>query len=122
MKTLGNIIWFIFGGFEMAIVTFLQGLILCITVIFIPFGLQLFKLSGFYIWPMGKQVVATNPNAFKAVLNIIWCIIGGLWDALICFLIGLLFCITVVGIPFGLQYFKLARFILTPLGHSFQKA
>ena len=70
MKTLGNIIWFLLGGFEMAIVTFLQGLILCITVIFIPFGLQLFKLSGFYIWPRGKQVVATNPNAFKTVFVI----------------------------------------------------
>ena len=69
MKTLGNIIWFIFGGFEMAIVTFLQGLILCITVIFIPFGLQLFKLSGFYIWPMGKQVVATTRSCARWSLS-----------------------------------------------------
>ena len=121
MRIFGNIIWLIFGGLEMAIVSFLEGLILCITIVFIPIGLQLFKLAGFYIWPMGKHVVATNPNGFKAVINVIWCIIGGLWNALICLLIGCLFCITVVGIPFGLQYFKLARFNLTPLGHDFQR-
>ena len=119
MKTLGNIIWFIFGGLEMAIILFLEGIILCITIIFIPVALQYFKLAKFFLWPMGKHVVAVNTNGFKTVLNVIWIIIGGWWNALMCFIAGLILCITIIGIPFGLQAFKLARFALTPLGHDF---
>ena len=122
MKIIGNILWLIFGGLEMAIITFLQACLLCITIIFIPIGLQLFKLAGFLIWPMGKKVVEKKNNGAKLVLNVIWCIIGGLCDALMYLIIGALFCITIVGIPFGLQYFKIARFVLTPLGHGFEKA
>ena len=122
MKLIGNIIWLIFGGLEMAIITFLEGLLLCITIIFIPVGLQLFKVAKFLLWPMGKKVVEKKPNGFKMVINIIWCIFGGLMNALMYLLIGVLYCITVIGIPFGLQYFKLARFILTPLGHDFERA
>ena len=122
MKLIGNIIWLIFGGLEMAIITFLEGLLLCITIIFIPVGLQLFKVAKFLLWPMGKKVVEKKPNGFKMVINIIWCIFGGLWNALMYLLVGVLYCITIIGIPFGLQYFKLARFILTPLGHDFERA
>ena len=122
MKLIGNIIWLIFGGLEMAIITFLEGLLLCITIIFIPVGLQLFKVAKFLLWPMGKKVVEKKPNGFKMVINIIWCIFGGIWNSLMYLLIGVLYCITIIGIPFGLQYFKLARFILTPLGHDFERA
>ena len=123
MKTIGNILWFIFGGLEMAIITFLEALILCITIVFIPVGLQLFKVAGFLLWPMGKKVSPTNkPNGFKMVINVIWCIFGGLVNALVYLILGALFCITIIGIPFGLQYFKLARFVLTPLGYGFEKA
>lgn len=122
MKLIGNIIWLIFGGLEMAIITFLEGLLLCITIIFIPVGLQLFKVAKFLLWPMGKKVVEKKPNGFKMVINIIWCIFGGVWNALMYLLVGVLYCITIIGIPFGLQYFKLARFILTPLGHDFERA
>ena len=120
MKTIGNIIWLIFGGFEMAIVSLLEGVLLCITIIGIPVGLQLFKVAKFLIWPMGKKVVTSSPSGFKAIINIIWLLLGGWENALVYLLLGVLYCITIVGIPFGLQYFKLARFILTPLGHDFE--
>ena len=120
MKTIGNIIWLIFGGFEMAIVSLLEGVLLCITIIGIPVGLQLFKVAKFLIWPMGKKVVPASPSGFKAIINIIWLLLGGWENALMYLLLGVLYCITIVGIPFGLQYFKLARFILTPLGHDFE--
>lgn len=122
MKILGNILWLIFGGLEMALVAFFEGLLLCITIIFIPVGLKLFKVGKFMLWPMGKKVVSKKPSGFKTVINILWVIFGGWWNALMYLLVGVLYCITVVGIPFGLQYFKIARFVLTPLGHDFEKA
>lgn len=121
MKVLGNIIWFILGGFVGAVLTFLEACLLCITIIFIPIGLQLFKVARFLIWPMGKRVVERKNSEAKLVLNIIWCILGGIWNAIGYWIVGGLFCITIIGIPFGLQYFKLARFVLTPLGHDFEK-
>lgn len=121
MRFLGNVLWLIFGGLEMAIITFLEGIILCITIIFIPVGVQMFQVSGFLIWPMGKKVVPASPNGFKTVLNVIWCILGGIWNALAFLIIGCIFCITIIGIPFGLQFFKLAKFTLMPLGHNFAR-
>ena len=121
MKTFGNILWFIFGGFLMSIEAFLSGCLLCITIIFIPWGLQYFKLARFMLWPMGKKVVKTaNHNGFKAFLNFLFFITGGIIHYLIYDLLGLIFCITIIGIPFGRQYFKLAHFCLHPLGHDFE--
>lgn len=120
MKTIGNIIWFIFGGIEWCILLFIAGLMCCITIIGIPVGLQLFKLAGFVVWPFGKTVRTVNPNGFKSVINVIWAIFFG-WEIALGFLItGLLYCITILGIPFGLQYFKMASFVLLPLGHDFR--
>lgn len=121
MKVLGNILWLIFGGIELAIVTFLEGVILCITIIFIPIGLQFFKVAKFFIWPMGKKVVPVSVNGFKTVVNIIYAILVGWEHFLIYGLIGCIFFITIIGIPFGKQYFKLAKFIIMPLGHDFVK-
>ena len=121
MKVLGNIIWFIFGGLEMAIVAALEGVILCVTILFIPVGLQMFKVAGFLLWPMGKSVVPQAPSGFKAFINVIWAILGGWENFLVYALLGVIFCITVIGIPFGLQYFKLARFVIWPLGYGFEK-
>ena len=120
MKTLGNIIWFVFGGIFWAIALFIAGIVTCLTVIGIPVGLQLFKLAGFVIWPFGKEVTNTSVTGFKTVINILWAIIAG-WETCLGFLLtGLLFCITIIGIPFGLQYFKMARFVLLPLGYTFE--
>ena len=121
MKTLGNIIWFVFGGLFWAIASFLDGVLCCITIIGIPVGLQLFKMAGFVLWPFGKKVTEQKVTGFKTVINILWAITGGIWSAIGYLITGLLFCITIIGIPFGKQYFKMARFILTPLGYGFEK-
>ena len=121
MKVFGNILWLIFGGIELAIISFIEGLICFVTIIFIPVGLQFFKVAKFFLWPMGKQVVPVNVNGFKTFVNVLYAIFGGWWHFLIYGLIGCIFCITIIGIPFGRQYFKLAKFIIMPLGHDFQK-
>lgn len=121
MKTIGNILWFIFGGIEMAIAQFIVGAIFCITIVGIPLGLQLFKMARFVIWPFGKTVTKVKPSGLKSVLNIIWAILFGWEMALIYLFIGVIYCITIIGIPFGRQWFKMAHFILLPLGNDFTK-
>lgn len=121
MKTLGNIIWIVFGGLFWCICNLLIGLIACITIIGIPIGMQYFKLAGFVLWPFGKEVTAQKTSGFKTVLNVIWAIFFG-WEIALSFLLtGVIFCITILGIPFGLQYFKMARFVFFPLGYNFSK-
>lgn len=115
MKTLGNIIWFIFGGFETAIVWAVFGVLWCITIIGIPLGLQCFKFAKLTMWPFGKEIVY-NGGAGKVIMNIFWIIFTGLEMAIANALLGVLFCITIIGIPFGKQYFKIAKLSLTPFG------
>ena len=120
MKTIGNVLWFIFGGLFWAVGEFILGILLCVTIVGIPVGLQLLKISSLVIWPFGKSVTPVNPSGFKMFLNIIWAILFG-WEMALGFLItGLLWCITILGIPFGRQYFKMAHFVLLPLGQNFQ--
>ncbi len=114
MRTLGNILWIITVGLVNAIVCLLVGLVFCLTIIGIPFGLQLFKLAKLVLAPFGKTV-STNFGAHP-IANIIWIILAGFALAIEFFVIGLLLCITVIGIPFGLQCFKLATLALMPFG------
>lgn len=114
MKLIGNIIWLIFGGLIMSLLWFLLGLLLFITVIGIPFGLQLFKFAKLMLAPFGKEV---NTNFDKhPIINILWLIFFGWEMALGYLIIGAVFCITIVGIPFGLQWFKLTKLALIPFG------
>lgn len=116
MSLLGNIVWLIFGGIIAAIAWFVAGSVLCITIIGIPFGIQCFKISMFVLWPFGKEIDIGNFGAGGLVLNIIWLVIFG-WEFAITHLaFGIVFCITIVGIPFGLQHFKLAKLGLLPFG------
>lgn len=118
MKTLGNIIWLVFGGLPVAIEYFIASIGLMVTIIGIPFGIQTMKIGLFILWPFGSKVVDSN-NGFgclNLVMNIIWIFIGGFWIFLTHVLLGLLFFITIVGIPFGYQQFKLARLAFTPFG------
>ena len=114
MKTLGNILWFIFTGLWGGIVYFLYGILWCITIIGIPFGKQAFKLSKLMFWPFGKEVKSNFSK--HPIANIIWFIFGGLEAGLGYFFVGLLWCITIVGIPFGKQCFKLAGLTFFPFG------
>ncbi|MCL2372186.1 MAG: YccF domain-containing protein [Defluviitaleaceae bacterium] len=117
MRLLGNLIWFIFGGVILALGWLLAGIICCITIIGIPIGLRAFKLAGLALWPFGREVVYGGGSG-RFILNIIWIILGGLILSLSHISCGLLFCITIVGIPFGLQHFKLAKLALMPFGAS----
>lgn len=114
MKLLGNIIWFVFGGAIAALLWLIAGLLLSITIIGIPFGIQAFKFASLVLFPFGKDVdtrVSEHPIA-----NIIWAILFG-WEMALGYLgIGVFFCITIIGIPFGIQWFKLAQLALFPFG------
>lgn len=120
MKTLGNIIWLLFGGIVICIEYLVASVGLIITIIGIPFGLQTLKLAMLALWPFGKQVkdAGASGGCLNIIMNIIWIFIGGIWICLSHLVFGLLFCITIVGIPFGLQHFKLAGLALTPFGKT----
>jgi|SRR5690554_4420661 uncharacterized membrane protein YccF (DUF307 family) len=114
MKLLGNIIWFIFGGLFAAIGWILVGLLFCITIIGIPIGKQCFKFATLVITPFGKDVVTHFDK--HPILNILWVIFFG-WEMTVGYLfIGVFFIITILGIPFGLQWFKLAKLAFIPFG------
>ena len=118
MKVLGNIIWLIFGGFAIFLEYILAGLTLCFTIIGIPFGIQAFKLGILALWPFGKHIEYMDyaPGCLSTIMNILWLIIGGIWIALTHLLFGLLLFITIVGIPWGKQHFKMVSLSLTPFG------
>ena len=118
MKLLGNIIWILFGGFFIALYYFMFGLLLCLTVVGIPFGLQLMKIAGFALWPFGHEVQAgpQDSGCLSVCMNILWIIFGGIEIALTHLGLGVAFCVTIIGIPFGLQHFKMALLALVPFG------
>ncbi len=115
MKLIGNILWFVFGGFWSGLSWLIAGLIWCITVIGIPYGLQCFKFATLSFFPFGKDV-EYGGGAVSTLANIIWLLFFGIWMALGNFCVGVLWCITIIGIPFGKQFFKLAKLSLTPFG------
>lgn len=118
MSLIGNLIWLIFGGFLAALGYFIGGLILCITIIGIPWGLQCFKMAALVLWPFGKSVVSdsSQTGCLSTLFNIIWIVCGGWYTALVHIVMGLLLCITVIGIPWGRQHFKLIEISLMPFG------
>lgn len=116
MNFLGNIIWLIFGGILSAIAWFVSGLLLCVTIIGIPFGIQCFKIAGFVLWPFGRDIEIGNFGAGGLIFNILWIILLGWELAVSHVVIGILFCFTILGIPFGLQHFKLSKLGLVPFG------
>ncbi len=116
MNFIGNIIWLLLGGIIAFILWSIAGVILCITVIGIPFGVQCFKIAKFVLWPFGKEIELGHFGAGGLIFNIIWLILFGWEFAITHFVIGSIFCITIVGIPFGLQHFKFAKLGLIPFG------
>lgn len=116
MNFIGNIIWLLIGGILAAVLWAVAGLLLCITIIGLPFGLQCLKIAYFVLWPFGKEIEIGNFGASGLILNIIWIIVFGWEFALTHIVIGLVFCVTIIGIPFGLQHFKFAKLGLMPFG------
>ena len=115
MKTLGNIIWIILGGIWIAAAWVLVGLILYITVIGIPLGRQCMKMGALTLAPFGKHIVYGG-GAVSLIANVLWVIFAGIWLAAGYIGAGLLNIITIIGIPFGLQSFKMAKLALMPFG------
>ena len=120
MSVLGNIIWLVFGGFFIALEYLVSGFLLCCTIIGIPFGLQGFKIGLVALLHFSQTTVVEegSRSCLEIIMNVIWFFIGGIWIALSHLGWGLLFCITIVGIPFGIQHFKLMRVALFPFGRT----
>jgi len=118
MDLFGNLIWLIFGGLMAALGYFLGGIVLCITVIGVPWGLQCFKLAGLVLWPFGRKVVSVSDNTgcLNLVFNLVWILCGGLYTAIVHILMGAILCLTIIGIPWGKQHFKLVEISLMPFG------
>jgi len=115
MKTIGNLLWFIFGGFWVAFGWFIVGLVWSVTIIGLPVGLQCFKFAKLTLWPFGKEITYSS-GAGNILVNILWLIFGGFELALAAAVSGLCFCVSIIGIPFGLQMFKIAKLALLPFG------
>ena len=114
MRTLGNILWFVLGGIWLGLSWFLLGVLLCITVIGIPFGVQCFKAAKLTVAPFGKQVRIQFEE--HPIANLLWAVLLG-WELAQGYLIcGVICCITVIGIPFGLQAFKMMKLAFLPFG------
>ena len=115
MRIAGNILWIILGGFMSALTWVLAGMLWCVTIIGIPVGLQCFKLASISLNPFGKEI-RYEGEAVSFLLNVVWFILSGWQLALVNFGIGILLCATIIGIPFGRQFFKLAKLSLCPFG------
>ena len=115
MSCLGNVLWFIFGGFVSGLSWLLAGCLWCITIVGIPIGRQCFKFAGLAFFPFGKEI-EYGGGAVSMIANIFWLIFTGIPMALANAVWGCVLCITIIGIPFGKQFFKFAKLALMPFG------
>ncbi|MCB9707027.1 MAG: YccF domain-containing protein [Myxococcales bacterium] len=123
MTLLLNVLWIIFGGLVIALEYMVAGLVLCLTIIGIPFGIQCFKLAGLALWPFGREI-RTPPRESVlgaltgSVFNVIWLIVAGIWIFLSHLAIAVALMVTIIGIPFAFQHLKLAVLALLPFGRE----
>jgi uncharacterized membrane protein YccF (DUF307 family) len=124
MNLLLNIIWLILGGFIVAIAYVLGAVLLCITIVGIPFGIQCFKLAGLAVAPFGREIREKEPpsGCLAVVMNIIWIILPGLELAIFHLIMALLFAITIIGLPLASQHLKMTRLALLPFGFQVRDA
>ena len=117
MKTLLNLIWLVLSGFWMALGYAFAGLICCVLIITIPFGIASFRMANYALWPFGRTLV-DKPSAGAGALlgNLVWLVVAGWWLALGHLVTGFLLCVTIIGIPLGVANFKLIPVSLLPLG------
>ena len=118
MKSLGNIIWLVLGGLLVALIYYLVGLLMCITIVGIPFGVQLFKLGTYALWPFGHELVPGpgQPGCLSTVMTLLWILLGWWEIAVIHLVCGLILCLTLIGIPWGLTHFRMAVNSIFPFG------
>jgi uncharacterized membrane protein YccF (DUF307 family) len=119
MRTILNVIWLVLAGLWMCLAYFLAGLLLCVTVIGIPFGIAAFRIGVYALWPFGYTTVERrDAGAGSMIGNVLWLVLAGWWLALGHVFTGLLLCVTIIGIPFGIANFKLIPLSLLPLGRE----
>ncbi|WP_243077309.1 YccF domain-containing protein [Microbacterium sp. SS28] len=117
MRTLLNIIWLVLSGFWLFLAYVAAGILLCILIITIPWGIASFRIAGYALWPFGRQIVAKqNSGVWSFLGNVVWVILAGWWLALAHIASGILLCITIIGIPLGIADFKMVPISLMPLG------
>ena len=117
MKTLLNLIWLVLAGFWLAVGYAVAGIICCVLIVTIPFGIASFRIAAYTLWPFGRTIVDKRSAGAGALLgNIIWILVAGWWLALGHLTTGIALCLTIVGIPLGVANFKLIPVSLVPLG------
>jgi uncharacterized membrane protein YccF (DUF307 family) len=117
MKTLLNIIWVVLSGFWLAIGYALAGVVCCILIVTIPWGIASFRMANYVLWPFGRQVVSKpDAGSFSFIGNVIWFVFAGLWLAIGHITSGIALAITIIGIPFAIANFKMIPVSLAPLG------
>jgi uncharacterized membrane protein YccF (DUF307 family) len=123
MRTVLNILWLVLSGLWLAIGYVFLGVLLCVLIITIPFGIACFRLAAFVLWPFGRAVVRKpDAGAPSTIANVIWFVLAGIWMAIAHVVTGVLLCLTIIGIPLGLGNFKLAAVALAPLGKDIVRA
>ena len=119
MRLLLNIIWLVLCGIWMAIGYAVAGVICCILIITIPFGIASFRIANYALWPFGRTIVRRGSAGVASTLgNVIWIIVAGIWLAIGHVVTGVALCITIIGIPLGIANFKMVPISLTPLGRE----
>ena len=118
MGCLMNVLWLVFAGILTAVEYMIASLLMMITIVGLPFGMQTMKMAGLALWPFGKEVRSgeRSGGCLYILMNVLWIFLGGIWICLSHLGFGVLLCITVIGIPFGMQHFKLAALALAPFG------
>lgn len=117
IRVILNLLWLVLGGLASAIGYAFAGVIMLILIITIPFGIASLRLAGYALWPFGRTIVSDPESGIPSVIgNVLWFLLAGVWLAIGQFIVGILLCITIIGIPFGIANFKLARLSLVPLG------
>lgn len=117
MSLIGNVIWFLFVGFELGLSWLLVGLLFCCTIIGIPYGIASFRIAGFAFFPFGKDIApSANASTCTFLLNVIWVVFAGFWLWLTSVVAGIFWCCTIIGIPFGIACFRIAKVSFAPLG------
>jgi uncharacterized membrane protein YccF (DUF307 family) len=119
MRVVLNVIWLVFSGIWMAIAYCIAGVVMCLTIIGIPFGITAFRIANYALWPFGRDIARrADHGAASMIGNILWFLLAGLWLAIGHAVSGALLCLTIIGIPLGLASFKLIPVSLTPLGRE----
>ena len=119
MRTLLNVVWFVFAGFWMALGYLIAGVVMCILVVTIPFGIASFRIASYALWPFGRTAVRrADAGAGSAIGNVLWFVLAGLWLAIAHAVAGAAYCLTIIGIPLGLASFKMIPISLLPLGRE----